>query len=101
MKKMKKLKFELDKRDEKAIDTFAERLDKIFEDGNPTKALIIDAFHKANKQGEKLDTFAAKVMQGIITSPEKYDFALSEIDRTTEFCYKVAKAMLAEREKHL
>jgi len=30
------------------VDVFCERLDKIFEDGHPTKALIIDAFHKGN-----------------------------------------------------
>jgi len=32
------------------IDYFANRLDEIFEQGNPTKAMIIDAFHKANEQ---------------------------------------------------
>lgn len=30
------------------IDVFSDRLDEIFEQGNPTKAQILDAFHKAN-----------------------------------------------------
>ena len=30
------------------VDIFCERLDKIFEDGYPTKAQIIDAYHKSN-----------------------------------------------------
>ena len=31
----------------KAVNHFSKRLDKIFKDGNPTKAQIIDAFHKS------------------------------------------------------
>ena len=31
----------------KAIDFFCKRLDKIFADGDPTKARLIDAFHKS------------------------------------------------------
>lgn len=33
----------------KAIDIFSKRLDEIFEDKAPTKALILDAFLKANQ----------------------------------------------------
>ena len=30
------------------VDMFSERIDQIFHEGNPTKGLIIDAFHKSN-----------------------------------------------------
>jgi hypothetical protein len=33
---------------ERYVDIFCEKLDKIFQDGHPTKAQIIDAFHKTN-----------------------------------------------------
>jgi len=40
------------------VKEFSKRLDKIFEDGEPTKALIIDAYIKTNpnalKQGQTL-----------------------------------------------
>ncbi len=32
------------------VDLFSDRLDEIFEQGNPTKAQIIDAFNKANSR---------------------------------------------------
>lgn len=35
-------------KNERYVDIFCQKLDKIFEDGHPTKAQIIDAFHKAN-----------------------------------------------------
>ena len=31
----------------RAVNHFSRRLDRIFKDGNPTKAQIIDAFHKS------------------------------------------------------
>ena len=31
----------------RAVNHFSKKLDKIFKDGNPTKAQIIDAFHKS------------------------------------------------------
>lgn len=35
-------------KNERYVDIFCQKLDKIFEDGHPTKAQIIDAFHKSN-----------------------------------------------------
>ena len=48
-----------------------------------------------------LTYFAAKAMQGVMTSPEQYNFSLRRVDETANFCYQIAEAMLTERQKHL
>jgi len=48
-----------------------------------------------------LDYFAAKAMQGICASPEEHSGEYDWVKSNVEWSYKIAKAMLKEREKHL
>lgn len=80
----------------KPIDTFSKRLDEIFEDDDPTKALILDAFIKATKDTELLDDLAGKAMQGYLANP-KMQFIDADV---TRWSYETAQSML-NYSKHL
>jgi hypothetical protein len=57
------------------VKEFSKRLDKIFEDGEPTKALIIDAYIKTNpnalKQGQSLPLDSVMQSNGCVTEAER------------------------------
>lgn len=62
------------------IDEFSKRLDKIFEDAMPTKAQILDAFHKSNPNSMKpLAQGEDDIGQKIFTEVEIRQMARQEI----------------------